>query len=165
MRRGPREAPQSSHSAGSRIEDVDRTARGPIGEGSSRDHDLSSRSGDPRVADRNRQPCHDVGGPAWAPADDRVQPCPTGVPADDVGLISDGGSGLVAARGQHLPDPLDGPGTRVDPQDLIQLADAVPAAELVGKAPDPYSGAVVEDGRKATDRPLTASHDCADIRG
>src|SRR5262245_43018774 len=106
-----------------------------------------------------------MGGPAWAPGDDRVQPSRPGVPTDDVRLVADRGSGLVAARGRHRPDTRDGPGARVDPQDLIELADTVPAAELVGKAPHPHSGAVVENGRKAADRLLTASHERADIRG
>ena len=54
MGRGRSEAPEAPHLAGSRIEDVDRTARCPIRERSSCDHDLHPRSADPRVAHRNR---------------------------------------------------------------------------------------------------------------
>jgi hypothetical protein len=163
MRGWLREVAQSPHFVRGGIERVDATVRRSVRQRSARDDHAPTRRGDGGVSHWVGQARDDACSLAGPPGDDRVQPGAAGVAADDVRLAAERGGRLIAAWGGQRADPCDRAACGVDPQDLVELADAVAASELVDEPADRDCGAVVEDGGDAADRALAASGNRADL--
>src|SRR5207249_447598 len=148
-----------------RVEHVDRSAGIPAWKRAAGDDDPAVGRGRGRVTDWSGQAGNDACARARTPGHDRVQPARTRVAADDVRLAVENGGRVVAARCRQRPYPDRRARHGIDPEDLVQLADAVAAAELVDGRADPGCGAVVENEGQPADRPRAAAVDRADVRG
>jgi hypothetical protein len=160
-RRG--QGPHPGHAAGGGVEREHARARGPVRPRAARDHDLAVDGGHGRIAQRRRQMADDNAWMARLPANDRVQPTGPGVAADDVLRVTDRGTRLVRTRSRQPTDGRMASGR--DPDDSVELRNAVAAPEEIDGVAEPGCGRVMKRLRERRDGPAARPHELDPGRG
>ena len=130
VRYGLREITDFGHGRRRRIEEVDRGRGVRGGSGPADDHEPAVHRADCRIAESDREMRDDPRAGVGCVGDDGVEPVRAGVAADDVRRVTDGrGDRVGGLRRERAGGSRCA--VRVDPQDRVELADAIAAPEQI----------------------------------